>query len=294
VCTAIVAFAVLGCEPLEPVDPGQTRVEVWLTDAASAYLDVAEVDIGEVGLVPLEGSAVSLTADGSGPVDLMELRTRDPLQLAEQDVAPDAYSTLTIEIESARVELDPDYAFTDGTRDSILAVPDGARNGVALNLDLAGVQDDSVGAMVIDAGRLVFMVDFDVNQSFLIQGDPEDPEGIQDMTFSPALRVVVQSVAGSIAGTVSSLAAAVSEAGRLVTARPLDEGILEPYQTQTATATTAPDGSYTLPFLPAGSYVVNVDVPDGYTTDPSLTEARVDVSTDVTGVDFLIRSDGGT
>ncbi|MFO7893033.1 MAG: DUF4382 domain-containing protein [Longimicrobiales bacterium] len=280
------ALGLAGCEPLEPIDPGNTLIEVWLTDAAASYLEVAEVDIGAVELVAAGGSVATLAADGTAsPVDLMELREQDPLQLAGQDVEPGLYTQLRLEVESGRVELDAAYAFEDGSTVRDLAVPSDARSGAALNLEVAGLEDDSVGATVIDAGRLVLMVDFDVNQSFLIQGDPEAPEGIDGIVFNPKLRVVVRSVAGSVAGTVRSAAGAEVE-GLTVTARPLDEGLLGPYQTQTATAATAADGSYRMPFMAAGSYAVDVDAPEGFTPTPSITQIAVGESEAVTGVDF--------
>lgn len=280
------ALGLAGCDPLEPTDPGDTLIEVWLTDAAASYLEVAEVDIGAVELLAADGSVATLAADGTAsPVDLMELREQNPLQLAGQEVEPGLYSQLRLEVESGRVELNAAYAFEDGTTARDLAVPSGARSGATLNLEVAGLEDDSVGTTVIDAGRLVLMVDFDVNQSFLIQGDPEALDGIDGIVFNPKLRVVVRSVAGSMAGTVRSAAGAAVE-GRTVTARPLDEGILGPYQTQTATATTATDGSYRMPFLAAGSYAVYVDAPEGFTPTPPITQVTVGESEDVTGVDF--------
>jgi hypothetical protein len=291
VCTliAVGALALAACEPLDPVDTGNTQVEVWLTDAAADYIEVADVDIGAVTLAPLDGDAIALADDGtSGEVDLLRLRDQNPIQLAKEDVTPGLYTQLRITIESARVELDAAYAFTDGTRQRDMTIPDGARGGVALNLDVAGVEDDSIGSLIVEAGRLIFMVDFDTNQSFVIQGDPEATEGITDIVFSPALRVVAQSAAGSIAGTVTSTVPDIDAAGVVVTARPLSQGVLGIYQTQTATATTGPDGTYTIEYVPAGRYAVNVEAPDGAIADPGVTEATLDVAEDVTGVDFTL------
>ncbi len=288
------AAALAACEPLEPLDPGQTEIQVWLTDATVDYLEEAWVDIGAIELVPVSGSPVTLEADGTaGEVDLMELRVQDPLLIAEQDVQPGIYRQLRITLESARVQLDAAYSFQDGTRERDMTIPTGAQGGVALNLEVTGVVDDSVGAIDIQAGQMVFMVDFDVNQSFLIQGDPEAPEGIDDIIFTPRLRVAVRPIAGAISGTVTALAPGIDPPGLTITARPLDEGVLEPYQTQTATAAVALDGSYTLPFMAPGRYAVNVNVPTGYTTDPGITEAVVDIGEDVSGVDFQIVADGG-
>ena len=291
VCTVAAAGALglAACDPLEPRDPGDTQIQVWMTDASVDYLEEAWVDIGTIEMVPVGGAPVTLATDGTaGEVDLLELRDQDPLRIAEHDVEPGVYSQLRISIESARVLLDPAYAFEAGGRDRTLSVPTGAQGGAALNLEVTGVVDDSVGAIDIQAGLLVLMVDFDVNQSFLIQGDPEAPDGIDDIVFTPKLRVAVRPLAGSISGTVNAGASGVDVTGLTVTARPLNEGLLGPYQTQAATAPAGPDGRYTLPFMAPGRYSVNVDVPAGFITTPGISEAVVDASEDVTGVDFQI------
>ena len=34
----------------------------------------------------------------------------------------------------------------------------------------------------------IVVVDFDANESFVIQGDPESPDGIKSILFTPVLR----------------------------------------------------------------------------------------------------------
>lgn len=298
---AVAVALVLGfvaCEPLDPVPPPDARIEVVLTDAAVTYLDTAEVDLGAVELVAADGSVVTLTDDGtSGPVDLLDLeddRFEQLPRLADADVPQDEYARLRLVVESMRVELARGYAFTDGTTARELAVPSGAAAGLALNLDVAGMRDDDVvGAMDIQAGRTVLVLDFDVNQSLALQGDPESIEGIEGIVFTPAIRVVVREEAGSIAGTVRAAAAGAEVEGLTVTALPLDEGALEAYQTRTATATTGADGSYTLRYMGPGGYAVSVAADSGYTADPTATQVRVDEAQETTGVDFDITAAGG-
>jgi len=289
---AVSVLALGACDPLEPIDVGNAQIEVRLTDAAAAYVQEVNVDVGKVAIVPLGGSTIDLAAEGTAsPVDLIRLHDQQPLQIALQDVEPGPYTQLQITLESASVVLDPDYAFKDGTTSRDLDVPAGA---MALNLDLAGIVDDSVGSLIIPAGQLVLIVDLDVNQSVLIQGDPEAIDGIDDVIFDPKLRVVARAAAGSISGTVDVGVSGLSPSGLVVTARPLTLGVLGPYQTQAATALTDAEGRYTIPYLAGGRYAVNVDVPIGYTTDPGITEATLGTSGEVTGVDFQVIQDPGT
>ena len=71
----------------------------------------------------------------------------------------------------------------------------------------------------------------------------------------------------------------VSMEGLVVTAEPVAESSgSEAYQTQTATATTGADGSYTLGFLVPGTYTVSVTPPAGQATDPTTATVEVTVS----------------
>lgn len=293
-CTfvAVGALAVGSCDPLEPIDVGDTQIEVLLTDAAAAYLQEVNVDVGRVSMVPLNGATVELAADGtSGPVDLIRLHDQRPLEIALAGVDPGPYTQLQISLESANVQLDYNYAFRDGTTSRDLTVPGGA---MALNLDVAGIEDDSVGSLVIPAGQLVLMVDLDMNQSLLIQGDPEAVDGIQDIIFEPQLRVVARQVAGSISGTVNTGVSGLSPEGLVVIARPLTQSVLGPYQTRAASALTGPDGRYTIPYMAPGRYAVNVELPVGYTTNPGITEANLGAQGSLTGFNFQIVAASGT
>ena len=72
-------------------------------------------------------------------------------------------------------------------------------------IDLSSADGDAENSGIeIVAGETIFVVDFDVEQNFVIQGDPDTPAGIQGVLFTPNLRAVVRGVAGSIAGTVAS------------------------------------------------------------------------------------------
>src|SRR5690606_121531 len=106
------------------------------------------------------------------------------------------------------------------------------------------------------------VLDFDVSKSFVIQGNPETPAGINGMILKPTLRVVVHDVAASISGTITTALEDVSLEGLLVTATPDDEGALEEYQTLEGTAITDEGGAYTIYFLVPGRYSVTVTAPD--------------------------------
>ena len=296
---AAVVVGVAACETMatapeaDDTGPdGPATLKVLLTDAAADYVDAAWVDIGRVDLLPAddEGEIVTLTEDGTdGMVDLLTLQGDATEQLADTMIEPGVYKQLRLIVDSARVELIDGYTFRDGSTSRWLKVPSGAQTGIKLNLE--GVEGDEAnadGGVNIIPGETVLVVDFDVNQSFRIQGNPETPAGIHGMLFKPLLRVTVEDVAGSISGTVSGAADSIDVEGLTVTAEPTGTGTVEGYQTRTATALTAEDGTYTLHFLVPGEYEVSVEAAEGFAAAPALQTVNVGHDEDVMGVDFTI------
>jgi WD40 repeat protein len=270
---------------------GTARIRVLLTDAPSDYIGEAYVDIGAVELLPAgDGDRITLSTNGTdGPVNLLDLQGLTTELLADVDIPSGTYTQLRLFVDSARVVLSGDYTFEDGSTEDDLRVPSGASSGLKLKLrsDEEGDPDAPEG-VDISGGETVLVVDFDVNQSFRIQGNPDTPAGISGVSFQPTLRVVVQDVAGSISGTVSPGATGTSVGGLVVTATTVDPGDNEEFQSSTATATTDENGAYTIYFLAPGDYTVEVVVADGLGTDPANAEITVDQSGNVTGVDFEV------
>lgn len=288
---ALAALALVGCEDNGSMGvDGEASVRVLLTDAPADYIAAAWVDIGAVQLVAPEGGdgpPITLTDDGTeGMVDLLQLQDAATAELANLAIEPGVYSQLRLIVDSAAVELAEGYTFRDGSSRKTLFVPSGAQTGIKLNLGAA--DDDEEHGIRIAGGETVLVLDFDVSQSFVIQGNAETPAGIRGVLFTPTLRVTVEDVAARITGTVSAADDSITVAGLTVTAEPVDEGILDAYQSTTATATTADDGSYTIHFLVPGSYTVTVAVPEGFATDPASADVTVEKSGEATGADFVI------
>ncbi|NIQ53453.1 MAG: hypothetical protein GWN85_08240 [Gemmatimonadetes bacterium] len=192
------------------------------------------------------------------------------------------------------MELKDGYTFRDGSTSMDLKVPSGAQSGIKLNLwpaETTEGMDEDAGVMIIP-GETVLVLDFDVNQSFRIQGNPETPAGIKSMLFTPHIRVTARDVAGSISGVVSGAADSIVVEGLTVTADPAGPATVPGYQTMTATALTDGEGAYTIFFLVPGDYEVTVEVAEGFFTDPLSAVVTVGEAEDVTGIDFLIDEAG--
>jgi hypothetical protein len=286
----VMAGGLIACGESTTAFGDTARVRVLLTDSPLQYIEAAMVDIGAVQLVSADGGpVVTLTEDGTdGPVNLLELQNAATEVLADLEIETGTYTQVRLIVESASVTLKEGYQFNDGSTEKALFVPSGAQTGIKLNLS-AGEGDQGEGVDI--TGDLDIVLDFDVSQSFVIQGNPETPAGIFGMLFKPTIRVVIDDVSGTISGTVSTELEDTDVEGLLVTATPVDEEEGEEFQTQIVTAMTDENGDYTLQFVTPGSYVVTVDVGDGLTTDPESIPVEVGVNEDVVDIDFEIVSD---
>lgn len=288
------ALAVSGVAACDDVTGSEdARMRVLLTDAPIDYIGAAYVDIGEVHLLGSgngdgDEDRIVLSLDGTdGLVNLLDLQGAATATLAEADLDPGFYSQLRLIVEEARVELAEGYEFNDGSTEMDLFVPSGAQTGIKLNLSGADADEDG-GPLEIRPGETVLVVDFDVSRSFVIQGNPETPAGINSVLFTPTLRVTVNDVAASISGTVSTALEGVSVEDLTVTATPEEDQFFEEFQTHEATALTDEDGNYTLHFLVPGTYEVTLQTPDGYTTEPESRTVTVEASEDADEVDFTV------
>ena len=175
VSAAIFCVALAACS--DSTGMGTSTVSVLLTDAPADYIGAAMVDIGAVELLGGAGGPVVLSADGTdGMVNLLDLQGAATTALANMEVEAGTYTQLRLVVETASVTLASGTQFTDGTTSADLTVPSGAQTGIKLNLragDAAGTQ----GGVGIVPGETVLVVDFDVNQSFVIQGNPSTPAG---------------------------------------------------------------------------------------------------------------------
>jgi hypothetical protein len=282
--TAMLAVALVACDDGAIVEM-DTTLGVLLTDANAQYIGEAFVDIGSVELLGGSGGPIVLSDDGTdGPVDLLQLQDAATTQLASADIPIDTYTQLRLIVESASVTLAPGYEFTDNSTSMDLSIPSGAQTGIKLNLGAAA--NGIGGGVQVTPGQMVLVVDFDVNSSFIIQGNPGTPAGITGVSFQPTLRVAVDDVAGSISGAVATSEVGLTLEGLVVTATPVDGTTLEPFQTQSATAVVDANGNYQLHFLVPGEYQVTIDAGVDFAAAP--VTITVDEGAAITGVDLEV------
>jgi hypothetical protein len=280
--TIVAAAFVTGACDSPTSNSGSARLTVLLTDAPHEYLESAHVTIGRVDILPMDGPALTISNGGS-VYDLLLLQNGATAELGSALIEPGTYRELRLVVESATLTLKDGYTFTDGSTTQTLHVPSGAKSGIKIKL--AGVDGTWGDGFEIVPGEMVLVVDFDVSQNFVMQGNADTPAGIKSFLFTPVLRATVRDVAGSIAGTVTA-PAGVDVEGLTVSATPKDAGENPPV----ATSLVDEDGNFKIHFLAPGTYLVTVStVPAGHVVNT--VEVTVAEKQDVTGVELEIETE---
>lgn len=159
-----------------PDGPGGT-LHVRLTDAPFPFdaADSANVVITRVELLARDSARVVVVPDTALPFNLLDLRHGVSAPLGTETIPAGDYHQLRIYVaDSASVVMADGRVFP-------LRVPSGSRAGIKVNLPTLrfGVPGDAVTATV----------DFDVERSFVVQGNPDTPAGIRSFTFKPVLKL---------------------------------------------------------------------------------------------------------
>jgi len=193
-----ISASALGCGDDNTTTPppngtNTASIRVMLTDAPSDYISSAEVTISRVYLMAaaadsMEDStaapagAIDLLPEGSEPLtfDLLDLQDGLEAYLGEVQVPAGMYHQLRLVVDDASVTLADGYTFPDGTDTAGLKTPSAHKSGIKVQLAEPIPADEGMVTIVT--------VDFDVNQNFVLQGNPETPAGIKGVLFKPVLK----------------------------------------------------------------------------------------------------------
>ncbi|MGH7445264.1 MAG: DUF4382 domain-containing protein, partial [Longimicrobiales bacterium] len=244
------------------------------------YLESAVVDISRIELLPLDGSERIVITEAAGTYDLLTLQNGVTADLGATSIPAGTYHELRMVVESAELTLKDGYEFEAGGSTQTLHVPSGSESGIKVKLRTA--DGDEQAGIEIRPGETVLVVDFDVSQNFVIQGDAETPAGIRSYSFTPVLRAIVADVAGSIAGTVSAPEGVVVEGLQVRATR----AGATPDKAPVATALVGADATFLIPFIAPGTYDVTLTAPDGHVANTM--QVVVGEDQDVTGVGLAI------
>lgn len=169
---ALLLMVGVGCDAVGTDDEaGTASMRVLLTDAPFPFeiVEEANVTITRVTAVSeTEGKVV--LSDDDFAVNLLDLRGGVTAPLAtEAEIPAGTYTKILLEVQDASVEL-------VGGAEFDLKVPSGQIQVLLGDLEVSLDEDVAV------------VLDFDVSQSFVVQGNPNTPAGIKGFLFKPVVR----------------------------------------------------------------------------------------------------------
>ncbi len=240
--TVLLALSLTGCGS----DSETGTLSLSVTDAPVDGAVSVVVQFTGVQLLSTSGKLLTFNFDTPKTIDLLALQGGNSNLLLDKISIPAGdYPVISLKVNAKPGVLDSYIELTDGRQVS-LSIPAGDETGLIL----------TQGCSVTANGVADFVIDFDLRKSVF---DPEG--GIADYILKPALRMVDNTKAGSIAGTVdialttdttctSGNAVYIFE-GLDVTPDDVG-GAVEPVATTLLTA----DNTYKAAFLEPGDYTV--------------------------------------
>lgn len=149
------------------------RMTVLLTDAPFPFDLVAEANV-VIERVDVVGEfGVETIAEGEQTFNLLDLQNGVTAQLATASLPEGPIEQIRLIVSEASVVLIDETTFD-------LVVPSGAQTGIKI---LTPNVEVSAGA------ETTTTLDMDVSDSFIVQGDPDTPAGIQGFIFTPVVRI---------------------------------------------------------------------------------------------------------
>lgn len=237
----VVLLAFSGCN--SDSDPGSGTLSVTLTDAPFPIESVAEanVTIQKIEIrrdsTEQDNPPFTVLSEQEASFNLLDLQNGVKASLVDLEVEAGSYDLVRLQISEASVKLTDDTVFD-------LTVPSGAQSGLKIFIDPSIVVSGGLSAEL--------MLDFNVSQSFVVQGGPDSPGGIKGFKFKPTLKAVNTSTAGRIEGTVSDTSGTALENIQVAV---FAEG-------DTSFAYSEADGFYSIISLDAGTYSVEATSAD--------------------------------
>ena len=152
--------------------PQMSHVYVRLIDAPNSVISDASAWVSTVYLIGAAGTPRdTIPTNPSTEYHLLSLQGGVSALLGDKSIPPGRYAQLRLVVDSAKVTLDGEPART-------LKVPSGMETGIKVEFG---------GPIDLDPGQVVVVVDFDVDNSFVVTG----PTLPHQVLFKPVLHGTV-------------------------------------------------------------------------------------------------------
>lgn len=186
--TAAGIFGLAGCDSTG-VSDGTLRLN--LTDAPLDIIEEANVTIDQVSIISgsveseqdtasSEEGEIFVLSDETMEFDLLELQDIDTL-LVQEEIPAGSYSQIRLRVTEASMVLENGDVYTLGPGDGNFRIPSGQQTGIKILLPNFTVESDAETELTLD---------FDVEDSFVVQGNPDTPAGVNGFIFKPVVRPV--------------------------------------------------------------------------------------------------------
>jgi hypothetical protein len=172
-----------GCDESDTsTGTAEARLQLLLTDAPFPFDLVAEANVTITEVTMKGGGNDSvLVADAALSFNLLDLRNGVTAPLADIEVAAGTYNQLRIQVADSAFVL-----LNDGAMHG-LKIPSGSQSGIKVQLGNLELQDGDLAQVTVD---------FDVEDSFVVQGNPDTPAGIKGFIFKPVIRAMTVEING--------------------------------------------------------------------------------------------------
>ncbi len=178
---AVTVMGSIGCDSagsndgLSAVETGRFRL--LLTDAPFPF-DLVDSTIVEITRIELVSSTDSLgrlvISTDTMEFNLLDLQDGVTATLVDTLLPAGDYSQMRLFVEKARIILTDQSEFN-------LKIPSGSSSGLKILLSGLAIVPDSLTEVILD---------FDVSESFVVQGNPSTPAGIQGFIFKPVIKPI--------------------------------------------------------------------------------------------------------
>lgn len=224
-----------GCDK---TNDGNGRLVVNITDAPfpidmveSAEVTITKLEIRKAGDGISDECPFMVIWEGFETFNLLDLRNGVVAELLDLEIPADEYDLLRLYVDEASLKVKDGDNYT-------VKVPSGSQTGIKIFIS---------PVLVVGGGLTTEMIlDFDLSNSFVMQGNMNSPAGIKGFHFKPVIRAVNNSKAGRLEGKVTSKdGVKIKEAS-----------ITVKQDTVVATAVADTMGYYAILGLSSGSYSV--------------------------------------
>jgi hypothetical protein len=190
VLALVTSLFLTGCQDFENGQPG--RLVVKITDAPFPIdlVEEANVTITKLELrteVDTAGYPFLTIFEGSREFNLLELRNGVTEELVNLEVPAGEYNLMRLYVDNASIKVKDQEGSFD------VKVPSGGETGIKLFIE---------PSLRVAGGLTEVLLDFNVDESFVLQGNINTPAGIQGFIFKPVIRAVNNASAGVVEGVV--------------------------------------------------------------------------------------------